>query len=688
MASESPDDLLRAGLECHNRRKWAEAESIYRRLLSAHPGHPDALHLLGMVQFEQGRAEAAISFLNQAIAADPNRANFHSNLGLVLAGLKRYDEAIAALTRALTLRANYPQALNNLGNALRHTGKLVEARAAFGRAIALQPDYAEAHNNLGNALVSLGDYAGAVAEFTVAANLRPAADIFANLGLALNLQKQFVPAAGAFLEALRLRPDYRPALVGLAESYAETDRIDDAIETYRRLLTGGDDASIQIALGNALKSIGRIDDAIAAYRRATEIDTANSAAGSNLVFSMWYSPGADPRSILSAHRAWDEQYAGPLRGSIQALSNPRQADRRLRIGYVSPDFRQHAIAFSLVPLLENHDHGMFEVFGYSSVKNPDWITRRLQGCCDSWRDVAGKGDTDLAGQIRADQIDVLIDLSMHSGGGRPLLFVLKPAPIQVAFMAYPGTTGIGEMDYRMSDPFLDPPHSEGLSSEGLLQLPDSFWCFDPLEDSIGPNDSPALSGGGITFGCLSNYCKVNDAVLSLWSKVLKAIPGSRLLLRCPAGWARHNALRLLEVDSGRVEFVSRQSRQDYLRTYHRIDLTLDPFPYNGHVTSLESLWMGVPVITLIGQTPVGRGGLSLLSNLGMRDFVASDESEFVRIAADAGGDLPGLARLRPELRGRMEKSPLMDGRSFARSVEAAYRMAWATYCAGAGDQPG
>jgi predicted O-linked N-acetylglucosamine transferase (SPINDLY family) len=283
--------------------------------------------------------------------------------------------------------------------------------------------------------------------------------------------------------------------------------------------------------------------------------------------------------------------------------------------------------------------------------------------------------------IRGDKIDILVDLTMRMSGGRPMVFAQKPAPIQVAWLAYPGTTGLANMDYRFTDPLLDPPDvSDGDYSEQSIRLPKTFWCYDPLASEPSVNPLPASSSNHFTFGCLNNFCKLNDPTLELWSRVLAAVKNSRLILLAPLGDRRRHALEKLNVPADRVEFVLPVPRRQYLQTYHRIDLVLDTLPYNGHTTTLDSLWMGVPVVTLPGNTAVGRGGLSLLTNIVLPELIATDANHFVQIAAALANDLPRLSKLRSELRSRLQHSPLMDGKSFAQGVEAAYREIWQRWC--------
>ena len=296
----------------------------------------------------------------------------------------------------------------------------------------------------------------------------------------------------------------------------------------------------------------------------------------------------------------------------------------------------------------------------------------------------GLSDQQLADLVRSDQIDILVDLAMHTANNRLLTFARKPAPVQVTWLAYPGTTGLPAIDYRLTDPFLDPP---GLFDahyvEKSVRLPETFWCFDPLIDTPPVNALPAMASGIVTFGCLNNFCKVNDDCLALWARVLLAVPRSRLLLHAPKDQARERVLSKLEqegITASRVEFVDRQPRLDYFRLYHRMDVALDPLPCNGGTTSLDAFWMGIPTLTLVGTTVVGRAGWSQLCNLGLQELAAESPEQFVALAARLAGDLPKLQELRGTLRERMLRSPLMDGKRFARHVEQAFRQMWHQWC--------
>jgi predicted O-linked N-acetylglucosamine transferase (SPINDLY family) len=415
-----------------------------------------------------------------------------------------------------------------------------------------------------------------------------------------------------------------------------------------------------------------------------ELRPDDPAVHSSLVYTLYFSPDFDGRAIRDAHRLWDVQHAVPRVGFIAPHGNERSPDRRLRVGYVSPNFRRHAQAFFTVPLFSQHDHRDFEIFAYADVLGPDDVTQRLQSYCDVWRDISGLGEEGVARIIRQDQIDILVDLTLHMAGNRLPVFARKPAPVQVCWLAYPGTTGLSTIDYRLTDRYLDPPgaHDDDYSEQSI-RLGDAFWCYDPLQSEPAVNGLPALENGFITFASLNNFCKVNPSLVRLWAQVLRRVDRSRLVLMAAEGSHRQRVLDQFQqegVAADRVTFVVEKPRAEYLALYQEIDVRLDTFPYNGHTTSLDCLWMGVPVVTLVGQTAVGRGGLSILSNVGLPELAADAADQYVRIAVELADDRPRLAELRRTLRDRLQKSPLLDAPRFARNVEAAYRTIWQQWC--------
>ena len=470
-------------------------------------------------------------------------------------------------------------------------------------------------------------------------------------------------AATMLERAAALNPRLTVAHANLGMLHAALGRVSEACASYRRALAIEPDlAETHHNLGNALLRGGRLAEAIASFRSAVAASPERAAYRSDLVFHLHFDPGYDAHAILAEAREWEHAHTSGLAPMPSRPGRERAPERRLRVGYVSPNFRRHCQAFFMSPLLANHDHEQFEIVCYSDLARPDPWTERLLGYADRAVAVHAMSDAALADRIAEDGIDILVDLTMHMADGRLLAFARKPAPIQVSWLAYPGTTGLSAIDYRVSDPHLDPsdPHGDAsVYSERTLRLPDSFWCYDPLaSESVGP--LPAKRRGHVAFGSLNNLLKVGEPCVALWARVLRRVAGSTITLLAPAGDARERLLDLFEahgVERGRVDFVEYQAREAYLATYGRIDIGLDTIPYGGHTTSLDALWMGVPVVTLVGSTVVGRAGLCHARNLELPELVAWSPEEFVNVAAGLAGDLDRLASLRSGLRQRMERSP-------------------------------
>jgi predicted O-linked N-acetylglucosamine transferase (SPINDLY family) len=689
-ATEFSPDLVDAwfalGIALQSAGRRPDAIRAYKRVLELRSDHADACNNLGSTFDQLGELEKAIASYQRSLELEPDRATTLNNLGSALFRSGRFEEAIAVCRRALERQPNFAAAFNNLGLAFTSSRRLDEAVDALCRAVTLRPDFAEAWYNLANALHKQAEFTEAVAAYRQALQLRsdwPEAHI--NLGNSLLALRKFDDAALSYSQALAVQPDNVDALNNLGSAQRDLGRVDEAIDSFRRCIALRPDFHVAYCnLGNALRDSGQIKAAIASYRRAVELCPTDTISHSNLAYAVHFDPGYDGAAILQENLRWNAMHAAQLRERSSVHLNERDPERRLRIGYIGADFRDHCQSLFTIPLLSRHDRVRFEIVCYANVPRPDSVTRQIMQYADQWRVIAGRSDQAVADEIRADAIDILVDLTMHMSNGRPLVLARKPAPVQVAYLAYPGTTGLAAVDCRLTDPYLDPAgDSDADYVERSFRLPETFWCYDPLTDRPSPGPLPAIAAGPITFGCLNNFSKVNATTVALWARVLNAVAGSRLLLLSPRGAHRAQVLDqfgLAKVEQSRIEFVEYRPRPEYLDLYRRIDVGLDSVPYNGHTTSLDSLWMGVPVVTRVGRTAVGRAGWSQLSNLGLSELAGSSDDEFVMIAAQLARDLPRLGQLRATLRTRMQRSPLMDAARFARHVESAYRQMWREWC--------
>ncbi|HEY3517103.1 MAG TPA: tetratricopeptide repeat protein [Gammaproteobacteria bacterium] len=568
--------------------------------------------------------------------------------------------------------------------ALEHhrAGRLAEAEQLYRAILASEPQHADSLNLLGVIALQAGNLPSALALVQRSVALRPDSAICRNnLGQVFEAHGRDDEAVRCYEAAIALEPTYAEAHNNLGLMRARRDRLADAEAHYRKAIELAPEyAEPYTNLGNLLKDRGELDAAIGCYRRAVEIRPDLSQLHSNLLLTLHYHPECSPDDLLREHRAWAERHVAPLVPARRPHPNTPEPERRLRVGYVSPDFREHPVARFMLPLLREHDRRRFEVVAYSDVTSPDPVTGMLRRHVDQWRDVARLGDDRLADVVRADGIDILVDLAAHSGRNRMLTFARKPAPVQVTYLAYCSTTGCDAIDYRVTDRCLDPPEEPSHYTESSLHLPHCYWCYSA--PPLGRGAAQRLAGPP-TFGCLNNFAKVTDITLELWTRLLQRVPEARLLVYARAEPHRERvrrALREAGLDTSRAAFVGYQSLAAYFETYREIDVALDPHPDGGGTTSCDALWMGVPVVTLAGRTAVSRAGTTLLCNVGLDDLIARNAEQYVDLAEELMRDADRLAELRRDLRARLESSPVMDAPQFARDFEAALRNVWRAWC--------
>jgi predicted O-linked N-acetylglucosamine transferase (SPINDLY family) len=619
-------------------------------VLQAEPSHAGAANLLGILAARRGDYGAAVCAVSQAIALDGANPDYRYNLGKVHDLADEPDAAIAAYREAIRLRPDHAQAWNNLGNQLRVRGEFAEAADCYRRVIDLGQAGAGTYSNLGAVLRRQGDLEGAFRCYGKALELEPkTAATYNSLGVVLREAEEHDQALRCFRKALDLDPDS-------ADAWGN--------------------------LGGALRNLGDVDAAIRCYQRALELAPSSASTHGNILLCMNYSPRYTPEQLFEAHLEWAARHEAPLAGEIRPHANRPAPGRRLRVGYVSADFRTHAMGHFLESFMPMHDHGHFEITCYSNVAAPDPLTERFRTWADRWRAISGIGDAQVAELIRGDEIDILVDLSGHTGGNRLLVFARKPAPIQVTYMGYMNTTGMRSIDYRLSDDRADPEDLvDRYHSEQVLRLPRTAFCYRPPEESPDVAPMPYAAAGRITFGSFNNLAKIGPHVISVWARILQAVPDSRLMMVTKG--AHELIQRSFEehgIDPARLDLHRRLGFSDYLNQHGHVDIALDPFPYNGGATTCHALWMGVPVVTLAGLTSAGRMGASILGALALQDLVAATTEEYIQIATDLGGRPERVKELRSGLRPQMARSPLTDGDGFARHLEAAYREIWRRWC--------
>ena len=570
-----------------------------------------------------------------------------------------------------------------VGNELMRAGRAAEAEAKYRRAVEMSPGNDVAWHMLGIACVQQGRAREAAAAIFRAVKINPSEAAYAsNLGNVLSSLGRVEDAVVAYRRAVGLRPEFAEAWNNLGIGLHRLGRLDEAVEAFGKSLTiRPGHAQTLSNLGNVLKEAGEIDLAMRGFESACAAGNDRAVASQRLLAS-YFHPAYGPQELLDMHVDWGRRFA-PALGN-QNYPNEPDPGRKLRVGYVAHELRNDQLGRFLLPLITHHDRAGFEVHVYCDVTRPDAVTESLRGAVGTWRDTARMSDEALADQIRADGIDILVDLWLHCANNRLMAFARKPAPVQVTYLAYCGTTGLSAMDYRLTDVYLDPPGvGDEMYVEKSVRLPRCYWCYAPAKEAGKVAELPAKRNGYVTFGCLNHFGKVSQPTREVWRRLMREAPGSRLIVHAPEGGHRERFKAFFAeggVEPGRVEFVGVMPLEKYFACYGRIDIALDPFPYAGGTTTCDALWMGVPVVTLAGRTAVGRGGVSILSNVGLGELIAGDEVRYVRVATELPGDLARLAALRATMRQRLEASPLLDANGFAGDVEAAYRVMWEQWC--------
>jgi len=714
-------DLLAAGIAHHQAGRIDEAARSYAAVLSQSPGEAGALHYLGVIAYQRGNALLAIDLIGRALIETPNSADANHNaaiveaylgrasdahphaaravaidsgfaqawntLGAIRSGLGRRDQAMDAFNRAVALDPSLFQGHNNRGNAHQAEGRVEASVACYGLAIALNPHYGDAHNNLGNALLNLARVDDAVASLERAVVLSPElANASNNLAVALQAQGRNERARTMIYRSLALNPDSADAHNNLGTTLGEGSDVEGVIAAYRRALElRAGFVTARSNLANTLRQQGWMAEAQAEYRRALALEPSQSGTHSSLLMAMLYDAECGNRELFAEYQRWAAQHAAPLHRQIRPHANVSDRERRLRIGYVSGDFADHPLTYNIEDMFERRDRGAFEVFCYAQVPNPDAVTARFQRLADHWRSTVGMTDAAVDAMIRADGIDILVNLAGHTANSRLLALAARPAPVQVSYGI--GTSGMTAVDYWLTDSAFHPDGSSEGHTEELWRLP-VLVIHRPPPDAPAVTASPAREHGYVTFGSFNNPSKLTDRVIALWAAVMKDVPDSRLTMKFFSWFKSPLARRrLIQAFAGhgiaaeRLNFLwEGRGRRDHLEQVAGIDVALDAFPFNGWTTTFEALWMGVPVVTLAGDRFLARIGASFLTAAGLGEFVAETPDHYRAIAVRIAQDRERLQRLRAVLRRQMAESPLCDAESYTRSLEAAYRAMWRRWC--------
>jgi predicted O-linked N-acetylglucosamine transferase (SPINDLY family) len=718
-------EALHLALQHHQAGRLQEAEALYRQILQVEPNHPDALHLLGVIAQQAGRHDVAVDYIGRAIGLNPTVAEYHNNIGEAYRAQGKLEAAAAHYRQALALKPTYAEPFNNLGIVFSLQGKLEEAVGQYRQALALAPANAETHYNLGNALKALDRLEEAVAHFQQAVTLKPIfAEAHCNLGWTLQEQGRLGEAVASYLQALALKPGYAVACNNLGNALKAQGQLAEATAQFRQAVAFEPAfAEAYNNLGLALQEQGKFEEASAAYRQALALKPAYAQAETHLMHlsqqlcewsnlddlfdrqlqlvsaqpSARISPfiilsiPSSPAQQLACARSWVVNHLAPIARLRDGLgfSFTRRSKRRLRIGYLSADFRQHPVACLIAELFELHDRRSFEVLGYSyGPDDGSELRKRLARACDRFVDITAASYADAARRIHADGIDILVDLMGYTKAARTEIVALRPAPVQVNYLGYPGTMGADFIDYIITDRFITPPGQEPFFSEQFACLPDCYQINDrrrAVAESIPARKECGLPENGLVLCGFHNPFKITPRLFDVWMRVLREIPGSVLWLRRPGREAvanLHREAKVRRVDPERLVFQPSVSFGQYMAHLRMADLFLDTVPYNAQTTASDALWAGLPVLTCAGEPFASRVAGSLLTAIGLPELITYSLPEYEARALHLARNPAELAGLRERLAKNRLTAPLFDSKRYTRHLEKAYRLMWENYASG------
>lgn len=720
-AVQKAQALLGAGLRFHGAGQLAEAEKTYRAALAVVPDHPDVLHMLGVVKFQIGQFDESAELIKAAISLKQNYPQALYNLANTRRAQGRRGEAMEGYRKAVELKPDYVDAYNNLGLVLREQGLLEEAAGCFKSALSLSPDLLEARANLADCLLEMCRFEEAAEHFEKAVAASPEnVDALIRLGKCLEGMTQNRQALACYDRALAIDPQTMFGRLAKVSLLNRLRRHDEAVELLEQaievepdnallhnllglsLMKGGDleaaraavertlslapdNAEILANLGAIYRDLFRPLDSIKLCKKAVAADPSKSEVWAIFLSAMNYLPGYPREEMFESACAFGESMAKAATPYL-THGNDRSPDRTLRVGMVSGDFCMHPVGFYLLGSLMDIDPERVSLFAYNTNDKDDEVARRLKSKFTGWRDVRMVSDSRLAEMIVEDRIDILIDLAGHTDGNRLPVFAWKPAPVQAAWAGYVATTGVREIDYILCDEIVMPPEEERYFVEKPYRLADSYLCSSMPNLAIGVGPLPADRNGYITFGSFNNLVKASDDLIAYWADLLQAVPDSKLFLKnriLDASAVRDKVFeRFLShgIASDRLILEGASPRPDLIGSYNKVDIALDTFPYTGGVTSIEAMWMGVPVLTLGGNSFSERVGETIIANVGLADWVVHSPEQYVRCATRHASDLDSLRTLRQTLRNTLMTSPVADSQAFSRKLEKAFRGMWEDWC--------
>ncbi|MBF0359086.1 MAG: tetratricopeptide repeat protein, partial [Magnetococcales bacterium] len=682
---DSRADPLQQGIKFHNSGRIDEAIHWYQKALEKDPENATALSNMGCAQHSTGNFDAAVTSLRKAIAIKENFAEAYNNLGNSLQEQGNIEEAIESYQKAISIKTDFAEAYSNLGNVLQKQLNLGVAVACYQKAILISPNHASYYSNLGSALQKQDRLDEAVVNFRKAIAIRPDyAEAYYNLGDTFHKQAKFEKAITSYHKAIAINSGYAEAYNNLGVTLKEQVKLDEAIASYQKAIAINPNyVEAHSNLGISFQEQGKFNEAVSCFQKAITIKPDHKEAYSNFLFLISYYCLYSNSETVKYHQLWDTVNGKlGLENSFSHLSDNR-ADKRLKIAYLSPDFKQHPVSNFMRGVLQNHNRNNFKVYCYANVAAPDAITAEFQKYADVWQDTLTLSDYDLAQQIYNDGIDILIDLSGHTNENRLKVFTYKPAPIQTTYLGYCTTTGLQAMDYWLTDRYLTPENTQEKSVETVVRLPSCWVCYKPNKyPPIALSDRD--SACGVVFGSFNHLSKINQTVAMVWSQILLTMPTAKLILKTKQLVSLNEQERISQVFAEygikRERLILQKDSSSYLEDYGLVDIVLDPFPRTGGATTADALWMGVPVITLAGQRMIERQGVSLLTAVSKEEWIAETVDEYITKAVELAGKGRRDEEQRLSLHNLVINSQLCNYTGFARDIEQAYRQMWHSKC--------
>lgn len=687
------DQAFQAALELLNENRFLEVAEICRKIVAVDPTHFRAHHGIGLGLHRAGESADAVNHIRDAITINPDYFEAYNNLGNIQRENGNFEDALNLFLKAKSLRPEAAIIHYNIGNLLKDLNRLDEALKSFKEAVRLQPDYIDARLQISLYLREHGNTEEAEAEYRVILKNHPEhCDTLYSLATLLHELHKPKEAHTIFKKLLSIKPDMHDALVALGNllneqaNYGMDWALEEALECYcSAAALQPENYSLHITIGNLHVVRGEIDEALARYRVACALKPYDQIARSCFLMTSQYHPAPDIKALYEDALLWPQFCTADI-PRTKEYSNSHEPDRPLRIGYVSADFKTHPVGFYILPALFHHNSDQFEVFCYSNSMDSDNTTKRIKGYSDAWRNVSDLNDEELHDQIARDKIDILIDLSGHTRGNRLTLFARKPAPVQATWIGYFFTTGLKEIDYILMDDTAVLAGEERYFTEKVIKLPMTRFCYEPPKYAPDVSNLPAYRNGYITFGCFNNLAKVTHSVIHLWARVLESVPDSHLFLKSQTLGSDSVKERITNqfakegISPERLLLRGASPHAEMLAEYGEMDIALDPFPFNGGLTSCEALWMGVPVITLFGNRPIARQTSGFLKTIELDGFTAKSEKEYVELAVNWSRSIDKLSEIRSSLRNKMNQSLLCNGKEFTYNIESTYRKIWQEWC--------